>query len=131
MPSLGLGGVTEAVDDVIVIGLEAPQRLGYVAQDPVAAGIPEDFPVVPLEPRFSGDDDTRAQLALGNGTADDFFGAAKSIRRCRVDQGDAAFDGSHRRAIRADAGGLPRRLGLGTGRLYGQWPLAAGALRGP
>jgi hypothetical protein len=42
--------------DVDVIGLKAPKR-GADLQDPVAAGIPEDLPVLPFETGFGGDDD--------------------------------------------------------------------------
>jgi hypothetical protein len=45
--------------------------------------------------------------------------------------GERSSIGRQRRASRGGKKDLPRRLGLGAGRLYGQWPLAAGALRAP
>jgi hypothetical protein len=79
--------------DIDIIGAQPAQRVGRLAQDPVTAGVPEDFPVFPLEPGFGGNDDVWAQAAFGNCLADDLFGAAKSIGRRRVDKVDPAFDG--------------------------------------
>ena len=36
--------------DVDVVGAQPPQRVRRLAQDAVAAGIPEDLPILPLEP---------------------------------------------------------------------------------
>ena len=79
--------------DIDVIGVEAPQRVGRLTQDPVAARIAMDFTVLPLEPHLCCDHDVRAQPRVGKRVADDFFGAAKTIGGCGVDQGDAAFNG--------------------------------------
>ena len=62
--------------DVDVIGLEPPQRVVDLAQDPLPAGIAKDFSVSPLQRRLSSDDDARPQIVFGNGSANDFFGAA-------------------------------------------------------
>ena len=71
--------------DIDVIGAQPPQRVGRSAQDPVSAGIAKDLSVLPLEPRFRSNHDTRAQPPVSNRAADDFFGVAKSIGGRRVD----------------------------------------------
>jgi len=57
--------------------------------DPLAAGVAEHLPVAPVQAGFRGDDRARAQSGRRQRPTDDFLGAAESVDRRRIDDGDA------------------------------------------
>ena len=75
--------------DIDVIGAQTPQRVFDLARDALAARVAEHASVAPLQADFGGDDRARAQSGRRQRLADDFLGAAESVDRRGVDDGDA------------------------------------------
>ena len=78
--------------DVDVIGAQPPQRILDLAQDARAAGIAEHAAMLPFKSGLGGDDDARAQAALGDCLADDLLGTAEAVDRSRIDDIDAMLE---------------------------------------
>ena len=60
--------------------------------DAAAAGIAEDLAVPPFKPGLGGDDDARAQAAIGDRLADDLLRTAEAIDGRGIDEVDAALE---------------------------------------
>ena len=81
--------------DLIYVDIVCPksaQRILDFLQDSRSAGIAEYLSILPLKPSLGGNEDTRAQMTLGNRLADNFFGAAEAIGRSGIDDVDAVFN---------------------------------------
>src|SRR5450631_172675 len=86
--------------DIDVIGLKPAQGIFDLPYDAGAAGIAGYSSTLPLKPGLGGYNHIRAQLAFGDGLANDLLGATESIDRGGVNNVDAMLecgpDGSDR-----------------------------------